>query len=180
MLILCIIWTIGMLVMWTQAHFTMALRGRAEVAGEYKAVLELAAALNTHLLQPEEETKSGALLALPEKVLRRRVTQDTRGGSMAYEQSLQTGDAWREISKVLRKEVWWILSILGSLGAVFLFSVMNLAFPWVFAGASAALTLPVFIGTSGRSRAVILVWAFPLLCLIPLVVSFPLWYLPPG
>jgi hypothetical protein len=162
-------WTQAHFAMWTQAQFTMSPRDRSEVAGEYKAVLELANALNTQLLKPGE-TEPGSLLALPEKALCRRVAQDARGGSVAYEKPLLAGNAWREFMTVIRKEVWWIVTILALFGAMIDSFFLNLGDPWTFCGAYVSFVITVFVGTSRRSRAAIFLWVFLILCGVPLLL----------
>jgi hypothetical protein len=61
----------------------MKRRSRTEVAGEYKAVFELADTLRTQI-QAYEKEHGDDVPAVTEANLRRRVMTDLRGGSMFY------------------------------------------------------------------------------------------------
>jgi hypothetical protein len=156
-------------------------RGWIDVAGEYKAVLELADALNTQLPQARD-IGTMDILTLPESNLRHRITKDLRGGFMIYEMPrLTTGntgecDARNGFRSLLKKEAWWIILILLSLGPGFFVFILNHYMQsWVFFGFTATLVLTVCIGSSGKSRGVLFFWLFILLCFMPL---FILLYLP--
>jgi hypothetical protein len=179
MLILCILWTVGIAIMWTQSYITMKNRGRKDVAGEYKAVLELADALNTTLVQNMDSSPQNTL-NLTESTIRRRITKDLHGGSIAYETPLLAGgengegDHREELRKWLKKEAWWILVIVVSLApCFFLFMTAPRGMSWILVEFLAALVFTVCIGTSGKSRGVLFLWSFTLLCLIPLLISVP-------
>lgn len=176
MIILCILWTVGILTIWIQSHFTMENRGRTDVAGEYKAVLELAVALTTQLLQAREINTMG-ILTLSESNLRYRITKDLHGGLMIYGTPLLTSgntgecNARNGFRNLLKKEVWWIILILMSLGPGFFVFILNHYMKsWIFFGFSATLVLTVCIGSSGKSRGVLFLWLFALLCFIPLLI----------
>ncbi|KAJ4985482.1 hypothetical protein SVAN01_09047 [Stagonosporopsis vannaccii] len=74
-------WTIGIYVMWIYTHYTMQLRQRLaeEVSGEYRAVLELAAAM-----QSELDIDDTDVSFLREKQLEERIEKEIRGGAVAY------------------------------------------------------------------------------------------------
>jgi hypothetical protein len=111
MLILCVLWSLGLLTMWIQTSITMKQRGRTDVVGENKAILELAYAMNEQLEKPGEAT----MLALLEDALKSRVERDVGGGTISYGTKLlhNTDDrAWRDFRTLLRKRMWWILAIL--------------------------------------------------------------------
>jgi hypothetical protein len=175
------LWTIGTFTMWLQSRLTMKNRGRTGVAGEYKAVLELADALNTQLLQARD-IDTMDIFTLPESNLRHRITKDLRGGLMIYEMprftigNMGECDARNGFRSLLKKEACWIILILMSLVPGFLVFILNHYMQsWVFFAFSATLVLTVCIGSSGKSRAVLFLWLFILLCFIPLLI---LLYLP--
>ncbi|KAH7087845.1 hypothetical protein FB567DRAFT_592502 [Paraphoma chrysanthemicola] len=175
MLILCIIWTIGISAMWIQSYMTMKQRGRTHVAGEYKAVLELAHAITTQL-HDAGQASAKEVLDLSESELRRRFKKDLNDGSIAYEAPLMsTGQ--HGFKTWLLAEMWWLAAILVVLGGFFsLCLLMPYAFSWVLGGFLAALVLTVCIGTTGMSRAVLLGWGIMVFCGLPLAIWLPVMY----
>lgn len=83
MIILLAIWTIGIGVMWIRTHIIMQRRGREYLAGEHKAILELANAMQDQLTDINAEGIKG-VRTLNETKLRCRITKDLCGGSIAY------------------------------------------------------------------------------------------------
>ncbi|KAF3043593.1 hypothetical protein E8E11_004926 [Didymella keratinophila] len=112
MVLLLWLWTAGILVMYTTSKFTRLQRGRQDVAGEYKAVFELADAMQEQLVQQETEDAK-AVQHITESALRKRITK--RGGAIAYDSALLSVDdtvanqwafkAWA------KREVWWLLAL---------------------------------------------------------------------
>jgi hypothetical protein len=173
MLILCTIWSIGIFSMWIQAHTTMKQRGRTHVAGEYKAVLELAHAITTQL-HDAGHSSAKETLDLSESELRRRFKKDLDDGSIAYEAPLMPGGQ-HAFKVLLLAEIWWLTAILVVLGGFFsMCLLMPYALSWVLGGLLAALVLAVCIGTTGMSRAVLLGWGVMVLCVVPVAVSTPM------
>src|SRR4051794_35158684 len=83
MVVILFIWTTGTFIMWLISHFTMKRRGRKEVAGENKAILELSDAMRKHLseyIKEEGEHSS----TITESVLSHCIKKDLRGGSISY------------------------------------------------------------------------------------------------
>ncbi|KAH6637844.1 hypothetical protein C7974DRAFT_450972 [Boeremia exigua] len=80
-IMLLLAWTVGIYIMWIYTHNTMALRNRhtEDVAGEYRAVLELAAAMQADL-----DIEDTDLSVLREKQLKERIDKEARGGAIAY------------------------------------------------------------------------------------------------
>jgi hypothetical protein len=189
----------------------MQSHGRTKVAGEYKAVLELADALHTQLMYPTQsqermvqveiskedtyETKSEigvkSTLTLPESTLRRRVTKDLHGGSMAYDTPFNRSNfrpdahAQRLFRDLLRKEAYWIvlftLSIVpeislfltglyphyeGPGNTTYISTTMHL----ILVGFPAILLLSLCLGSTGKSRVVLFIWMFALFCIVPVLV----------
>ncbi|RAR06361.1 hypothetical protein DDE82_003431 [Stemphylium lycopersici] len=83
MIILLLIWTVGIYIMWLRSNSTMKRRGTTEVAGENKAVFELADAMRDQMGEKAKE-EGDDVSAMTEANLRRRVKKDLRGGSIAY------------------------------------------------------------------------------------------------
>lgn len=183
MLILCIIWTIGIPILWTQSTMTMTARGRNDVAGEYKAVLELANAVTTQLLEAGK-LSNNEILSLSESALRRRFKEDLNGGAIAYEAPLLEGKE-RGLRFWMLQEKWWVAAIVASLAGFFSMFVLlagrlsgNLS--WIPAGIAAALVLTVCIGTTGKSRAVLLMGGVLLFCVVPMAIWIPMLSLTAG
>ncbi|KAI8930856.1 hypothetical protein NX059_011873 [Plenodomus lindquistii] len=84
MLILLILWATGIGILHIQSHYTLLHRGKTDVAGTYKAILELADAMTTHLLQTGSPSPKH-ILALSETELCARFDKDARGGAIAYQ-----------------------------------------------------------------------------------------------
>ena len=83
MVLLLWLWTSGMLIMYTTSKFTRLQHNRADVAGEYKAVFELADAMRDQLVQQEVE-KAEHVTRITESELRKRIKIDLRGGTITY------------------------------------------------------------------------------------------------
>jgi hypothetical protein len=177
---MCIIWTLGVLTLWIQAYVLMENSGRTDVAGSYKAVLELAESMNTQLLEPIE-TDHKVLLDLPETTLSHRITERLHGGSIGYSSPLlisrvkSRGTKRREVFRLVKQNIWWVLVTLASLS----FSVWTLAevpylFSWTVVGLASSLVLSSFIGVHGKSRAILFFWLFISLCIIPFTITFPI------
>jgi hypothetical protein len=173
MLILCVLWSLGLLTMWIQTSITMKQRGRTDVVGENKAILELAYATNEQLEKPGE----AAMLALSEDALKSRVKRDVGGGTISYGTKLlhNTDDhAWRKLRTLLRKEMSCSLAILVALALdlwCLIVSKVRTSFFWVFVGFWISVAFVLSIGLSERGRAFIFLWLLFLTCLIPLRIS---------
>ncbi|KAF2848402.1 hypothetical protein T440DRAFT_556724 [Plenodomus tracheiphilus IPT5] len=161
MLIFCLIWATGISCMHIHAYYTMKHRGRTDVAGVYKATLELAHAMNTHLLTTGEfSTKE--ILALTESELHTRLDKDNRGGAVAYDNPLVLDGNEKGgvgFKSWIRKEAWWLSAIFVLLGC-FCSPVMMLPFAhfWGLPGFPAGLILAVCVSESGPGRGVMLFW----------------------
>jgi hypothetical protein len=162
--------------MWIQSHFTMKRQGRKSVAGEYKAVLELADALNSQFMHARE-MGTQEILTLSESKLRLRIKKDLHGGLMTYKTPLLTsddegrGDVQKRFRSVLKAEAWWIIALLISWSTTFMaFHLFRYMIALIFLGLLVTLVLTVCIGSSGKSRGVLFLWLFSPLCLTPLFV----------
>ncbi|KAF2998280.1 hypothetical protein E8E13_006955 [Curvularia kusanoi] len=89
MLMLLLLWTSGILTMYATSKLTRLRRGdRTQIAGEYRAVFELADAMHSQLLSLENDDSvcSGgdARRNLSEGELRKRIETQLRGGEISY------------------------------------------------------------------------------------------------
>ncbi|PSN68740.1 hypothetical protein BS50DRAFT_453521, partial [Corynespora cassiicola Philippines] len=82
-IILLLIWAIGIYSMWITSHFTMRRRGRTEVAGEQKAIFELANAMHEQLSRHMKDIPNQ-----PEASISKCITQDLHGGEISYRPQL--------------------------------------------------------------------------------------------
>jgi hypothetical protein len=162
---------------------TMTARGRNDVAGEYKAVLELANAVTTQLLEASK-LSSTEILSLSESALRRRFKEDLNGGAIAYEAPLLE-DKEPGLRFWMLQEKWWIAAIVASLAGFFSMFLLMPGRPswilsWIPAGIAAALVLTMRIGTTGKSRAVLLMSGILLFCAVPMAIWIPMLSLTAG
>ena len=159
--------------MWIYTHYTLALRNRhpEEISGEYRAVLELAAAMQTEL--DIEDTDPSVLR---EKQLKDRIDKEIRGGAVSYaypDTTLKSYSIWKSL-KVWFKSLkvwfkinrWWFLAILST--------TIVCSIPWGFWSSTAGFWFSCWlwsiwfgqfrafcIGTTVGSRLlIILFWSF--------------------
>ncbi|KAG9200473.1 hypothetical protein G6514_006984 [Epicoccum nigrum] len=182
MLILLWIWTIGIVIMYTTSKFTRLQRGRPDVAGEYKAVFELADAMHTQLIQlTKEEGTSDDVRSITESTLRQRIKSDLRGGTIAYDTNIlldkadQPGDAnnWTFKAWAMR-EMWWLLALAVAVAvdgvAISLLVRNNMTSNvWIFPALPLAIGFAMFVGSTHASRVMVLTWAVLLVCAPPAI-----------
>jgi hypothetical protein len=173
MLFLLLNWTIGTYTMWLCAHITMQRRGRDQVAGGHKAVLELANAM-----QAQTKGNEGNAAELAESGLQHRIAED-RGGAISYEVSLlSAGDGDHEwvVAVYLEREKWWLAVLIASCaGSITLGAIGLLPYAIFIVGLSVALILSISVGTTQRSKGIILWWSFWVLCVVPQTIAFLRW-----
>jgi hypothetical protein len=102
-----LMWTIGILTLWSRAKVTMHERGRQGlmIAGEHKAVIELADAMRKEL-----STKSIDLKLLSDTEIAKRIN-DVNGGRVLYSSSLCIQPARRMgFKEWLKREQWWLIA----------------------------------------------------------------------
>lgn len=179
MVILLWIWTLGILIMYTTSKFTRLQRGREDVAGEYKAVFELADAMREQLVQREAENAKD-VHHITESVLRKRITKDLRGGTIAYDATLThktnetTAKDWA-FKAWVKREVWWLLALAVSLvvdGCLINASVRYglRADVWGFIALPLTIGFAMYVGLSHRSRGMVLFWAILVMCVLPAII----------
>jgi hypothetical protein len=180
MIILLWSWTIGITITWVSAKTTMQQRGRKDVAGEYKAVFELADAMHEQLASVVNEEANDAR-QMNESTIRQHITKDLRGGTIAYDTSLLServdgteGNEWT-MKAWARKEMWWVIALTASVvvdviiirafvmegmrGDLFVFWMLPLA-----------LMFAMYVGTTHHSRAMVLFWVALVFCIIPAII----------
>ena len=164
MIIFHIIWAFGLYIMWLRAYITMKKRGREHehVAGEHKAVFELAAAMQKQICDLANEEASD-VSASTEAQLRQRITKDLRGGSISYTAPLLPngeGDQARIIKS-------WVWAHKLSIAAVVV-CVLATHFSANFLPPTIMFLLPLpvelmialYIGSTRESRVVLFIWIY--------------------
>jgi hypothetical protein len=182
MIIMLLLWMIGIYSVYLHSHFTMLKRGNDQVIGEHKAVFELANAMQTQL---EQESKEIDLSVLTEKQLRRRITKNLNGGSISFKTTVSLGNTtntdkdnlinthtpFRFITW-LKEEKWWFISTVSSFGVVIFMPVTFKPFS-LFPLLPLELPFIVYVGQTGRSRAILsfgMFWFFCVRGVIPFVL----------
>ena len=185
MIIFVLIWSLGIYIMWLRSHIIMKQRSRQDVAGEYKAVFELADAMRSQLEESGKE-EGRDISALPEATLRRRLTKDLRGGQISYETSLLStgedgkgGDGWG-FKAWVKKEKWWIAAGIVCLGAMTgaamsVYTTGPFSYIVLF-GLPLEVFIAMYLGSTNRSRAVILFWLFLVLSVVPHIIVVIVFY----
>lgn len=143
-----------------------------DIAGEYQAVFQLADAMHSQFDTDNEKVEKAGVHVLSENELKRRIVKDLKGGSISYKDSLlHSGDARSEMRPWqtrdwVKKEIAWLALLVAAV-------VVCLLAAWFFPFVVAAYLLPLqvlfamYVGQSGRSRIVLLVWLVMALSLVP-------------
>ena len=150
--------------MWIYTHYTMTLRNHVteRISGEYRAVLELAAAMQTEL-----EIEDIYPFVLREKQLKERIDKEIRGGAISYaysDSTLKFHSIRKTFKAWFKREKWWFLvmlstTVLFSTTWMVFFAMENLGgmWFWVWLWAVWLGELWAFcIGTTAASRLLII------------------------
>lgn len=172
-------WTSGILIMYTTSKFTRLQRGRTDVAGEYKAVFELADAMREQIVQQETEDAKDVLL-ITESALRKRIAKDLRGGAIAYDSMLVSRVDDMSAEKWLfrawaKREAWWLLAFAVSLVVDGCLINMFVRYGlrgdvWAFVALPLAIVFAMYVGLSHKSRGMVLFWAVLVVCVLPAII----------
>ncbi|XPS95522.1 hypothetical protein M3J09_004810 [Ascochyta lentis] len=175
MMLLLWFWTLGTTILWTSSKLSMKQRGRDSVAGEYKAIFELADAMHAQLADMEtEEGEENNARSLTESKLRQRIKKNLNGGAIAYDTTLlpehDANDPWT-LRAWAAREAWWLAALVASL-IITAFSIrastMDLRGDlFVFFALPLALGFAMYVGTTHSSRAMVLGWAVLGVCVAP-------------
>lgn len=131
----------------------MCARGRIDVAGKYKAVLELSASITDELERYDEDHNT-----LNEKVLREGIAKSLQGGRIDYKQSdaVEEFSFFKTLTRMIKEEKWWLVASFASF--IFTNTIWMLRYPlnmyfvtWSF-GPSLGLPFSISVGTSQKSR----------------------------
>ncbi|KAJ4375005.1 hypothetical protein N0V83_002084 [Neocucurbitaria cava] len=176
MVIFLFIWSIGIYTLWLRSHIIMKKRDRQDVAGETKAVFELADAMRLQL--EEHGVEEGFKIStLPESRLRRRIAKDLRGGTISYKTSLLQsgkdgeGDSGWGFKAWVKREKYWLaaffVAIAVMLGGVLSSTVYTATVTY---GLPLEIIFTMYLGKMDNSRVVIFLWSFIILSVFPQIV----------
>jgi hypothetical protein len=168
MTIILLGWTTGIWIMCLGSRTVMKRGGRTEVAGEYKAIFELADSMRTQI-QAYEKEHGDDFPAVTESSLRYRVNKDLRGGSMSYTTPLLPngkdgqGDAeWSFRAWMKRKKMSILALMVCFLGLGLGGYITVLAAPLPL-----ECGICLYIGTSRRSRLILFFWLYVVISVAP-------------
>jgi hypothetical protein len=111
-LVLLFIWTAGIYIMWLRAYFTMKARecDPSDISGEYRAVIELATAMQFELSSIKVDPHN-----LTEEQLSRKINKDIKGGAISYAYTTakpRTYNYTKRLRSWIIREIWWLLAML--------------------------------------------------------------------
>jgi hypothetical protein len=179
--IMLLLWIIGILLMWAVARATLQQRNRTNIAGEYKATVELAASMRKDLSE-----KPNKLFLLSEGEIKERI-QCVDGGNVAYTTSiLDSPVPSKEKTKAwCKREVWWLSSLLVLLVAAiciwpqlmrgvghihdFVVHKVLVGIAFLTSGGVCGLSFSLAFGSTWRSRGLFTL-SFIVLSIAPLLV----------
>jgi hypothetical protein len=182
MLFLLIVWTLGMIIMSVNADMTMKRRCRNQVAGEYKAVLELSSAMQSQLRATSSSNSYSETdtADIAESELRRRIIQDLRGGAISYKAPLLSSEE-SDCDKVgweyVKIEIWWLVVLVVFLAASIALGVVVAGFLQLFIfvlGTLNSLIMAISVGSTHGSKGIVMWWCFWALVVLPQVIVMTL------
>jgi hypothetical protein len=176
----------GRLIPWLFSHLTIVQQGFKDVAGEHKAIFELADGMRAQL-KPLGYTQQN--LIVTEQQLRRRIKEDLNGGSIGYRPQLLEEKIPRNVDSVYGWKTWltpeyrWGFAFLttgtAAIGllktSVLVQEPVVILFAVVFLSISISLLLTVSIGSNDGSKAILFVWSTIILSCTGLSISYKWW-----
>jgi len=162
-LILLLVWTAGTYILWLKARLAMRHHEDAEIAGEYKAVLELASAMNNEF---GKHGKNPGVLR--ERQIKTVIKNELNGGTMMYHSPLREEEKFKfhhGFKRWIVRDKWWMLAFSISLPCIFgpmfgaLRGSMGRGFPFAIFSVfvAAGILVARMVGTTKRSRILLLV-----------------------
>lgn len=168
---LVLVWTLGIYLMWLQSHLTMKKSGRQEVAGEQKAILELAESMKRDLMENGHDPTT-----MTEAQVNSAVNDTLKGGSINYQLPLiPEGFSLRKgLMGWLNKEKWWTLAIMSLILILCTVWVVDpFATMWL-SGPTATLIVALQVGSTTGSRVVLLTifWVLWIVIYAPMTTMY--------
>ncbi|KAJ4361735.1 hypothetical protein N0V95_001628 [Ascochyta clinopodiicola] len=180
MMLLLWLWTLGTTTLHTISTLRLKQQHRTSVAGEYKAVFELADAMHVQLSSTSDETATDDAMdprQLSESSLRQRIKSDLHGGAIAYDDAVPPPDDERKTCTFrawVRREVWWLLALAVcttlSIFSIYTFIRSGRIDLFVFFALPLALGFAMHVGTTQGSRGMVLGWTVGVVCVGPAIV----------
>lgn len=167
MIAMVLVWTLGIYMMWLQAHLTMRKRGRQDVAGEQKAILELAESMRHNLMKHGHDPST-----MTEAEIDKAMAEDLKGGSITYQLPIMPeGFSLRKgLKGWLVREKWWTIVLLLLLIVVCTVWMTNPEVSKWLAGPTAGIMVAMQLGSTFGSRMLVLLF----LCLFWIALCTPL------
>jgi hypothetical protein len=109
-ILLTLIWTVGTYAIWLQAQLTLNHLGQDQVAGEYKAILEMAGAMQDQLIERTSDPTQ-----LSEKEIRHHIHVERKGGSIPTRLIILKEKYFMRKGFVRwcrGTDKWWVLSLI--------------------------------------------------------------------
>ena len=175
------VWTIGNHAMWLNATIAASKKEKQCIAGEWKAVLELADAMREQLDQ--YDTDDLKAMDITEVCIQKRIRYDINGGSIGYQKP--NGSVINPFSQQmerhgviiwLKQRLWWLLFLGVSLGAMGFVGSYALGQFYFVMGFPPATIIAMVIGSSNFSRAILFMYSLPLFCLITGIPPLAVYY----
>jgi hypothetical protein len=173
MVIILLVWSIETWIMWLRSRSYLKRRGRTEVAGEYKAVFELADTIRTRIQEYERE-HGDDVPAVTESGLRRRVMKDLRGGSISYTTPLLSNEkvgqgyaGWNFRAWMKRNHMSFFALFVSFAVALIIFVAYVKVALVLFVPLPLECAIYLYLGTSQRSRTVLFFWLYVVISVVP-------------
>lgn len=187
MIYLLFLWTIGITLMWLNAKISLRNYHREDVPGRFKAVFELADAMEEEISTQKQDPRD-----IPEKELERTIEEDLKGGRVAYaypssKNQLPNRSVARDaIRKWVINEKWWLpgfvpaliyLGLVMAKGTGYLVDFGSIVHLLSAIGLFSGLWFSLQIGTTTKSRwLIILLLSVPFLLPVTVIALMVLHY----
>jgi len=163
------LWSIGTYIFWLRSHLTLRAREIHEVPGQYKAIIELAYALQREFAETRKDP-----ISLSESEITRKIRGDLKGGRIMYDQPMIQQSKYRLrtiFTRWLKREKWWLLPLVILLSLTSSVPITTASTSGFFilsitSAASFSILVAMFMGMSTGSGRVLFVLGFMALVLI--------------
>jgi hypothetical protein len=174
-MLLVLLWTVVVYVMWLKGRLDLAQRHGDEVPARFRAVLDLAKALNHELSRAGEVSDS-----LANRQLERRITERLDGGRVAVRvpsPTPATGYSFRKGAwGWIKREKWWLVLLVASVSVPAGMAPLIGPLAVLWAPFPASLVLALAIGRTTESRVLMSLCGFTLLVLFLIAGFGPAWW----
>ncbi|OAG01816.1 uncharacterized protein CC84DRAFT_1167962 [Paraphaeosphaeria sporulosa] len=155
------VWSIGMFTMWLKTHKLRSAQDQHEIAGEYKAILQLASAIHDNFQSCPEGGDTNPN-RLTESDLKNRINKVLKGGVIMYQKPPDVGQVnfWEVFRQWLAREKWWIpvcLVVLTFMGTGFMLEMTF--WIWSFGPGVGIIWAMSFCSTLGSRLLMVVLWS---------------------